>query len=310
MVAQYGVAAMKRKILLVVFFILIFLLIGCFASSPPTSDEIEITATAASTQTTLPSPSLEANVWNYFPNLTPIPTPSISQQADLMHLLKSDICNLPCYLGIEPGKTTFDEAGNIISKLGGILRADYENVYEGYPEKPPLRLSSYIFDVNSLFYINLIVSGKNNQVQQIIFDALGNFQPLFYEAWEKYSIESIFKNYGEADQIFIYKNNNNGAKRYDIRVVYLNYGLIIDWSGLLIGNSTDYKICPKFSKENIHSLQIILDEPQSTFENIPSSYIGFEEMYKSTEEILGISEKEFYDQVVANDSVCFDIKIK
>lgn len=289
---------------------LIFVLVGCTTIHQPENNEITPAATVTPTQKPLPTSSAEIDAWSYFPNLTPIPTLSVSQQEDLLLLLISNSCKLPCYLNIEPGKTTFDLAGNIIRELGGTLRSEYENFYEGYPEKLPLRLSTYIFDIDSLFYIDLAVSGKNNQVQQIVFNVSSNFQPLFYEAWEKYSIESIFKNYGESDQIVIYKNNNYGAKSYTIRVVYFQYGMILDWSGLLIDNSTDYKICPKFSKENIHSLQIILDESESAFGNISSSYMGVEEMYKSTEEILGISEKEFYDQVVADDSVCFDIKTK
>lgn len=290
------------------FLMLISVLVGCTTIPQRENNEIRSTASVTSTQAPLPTPSVEINVGNYFPNLTPIPTPSVLQQADIMFLLTSEVCKLPCYLNIEPEKTTFDEAGNTILNLGGTLRADYENFYKDPPETLPLRLSSYIFDVDSLFYIDLAISGKNNQVQQIVVNVFGNSQPLFYETWAKYSIESIFKIYGKPDQVRIDKNISEGAS-YFIRVVYFQYGMILDWFGSRNGNSID-KICPEFSKKNIFGLQIILDEPQSTFENIPSSYMGFEEMYKSTEEILGISEKEFFDQVVANDSVCFDIKIK
>lgn len=297
---------MKKK--LAAFFVLILLIVSCGNLSQKSDKVILPIKTLVSTPIALPSQSYERSAENYFPNLTPIPTLSISQQSDLIFLLKSNACNLPCYLDIEPGKTTFDEVENISSKLGGTLRTDYVNFYEGYPEREPLRWRSYIFDIDSLFYINMNISGKENQIQQIVVDSLSNSEALFYEAWAKYSIESIFKIYGEPDQILVYLYNSYNVKSYTIRVIYLNYGMVLDWSGTLNDISLDSKLCPKFSKENIVNLQIILVDPKAAFKDIPSSFMGFDEMWSSVDDTLGISKKEFYETIIINPDMCFKVK--
>jgi hypothetical protein len=292
---------MKMRIVMTCF-VCLLLAVGCFSNSQPPSNNPGKLPTAVS-QTALVGSPTEENERRYTLTPLPIPTLSITQQTNLMLLLHSDSCNLPCFLGIEPGKTTFDEAEKIITDLGGTLRADYENFYEGFPEKSPLRLSTYIFDVESLFYIDANISKKDNQVQQIAVDIFGNFQPLFYKAWSKYSMESIFRSYAEPDQILIYV----GDRSYELRVVYLNYGMILDWTGVRNENSPGYKICPKFSIDNVVGLLIAIADTKSTFEIVPSSYMGYDEMWKSTNETLGISEKEFYERIVLDSTACFDV---
>ncbi len=300
----------KKTLFLLTTFLFGLIAIMSCSSEVSTTTVLPTIETIIMPPISLPNPSPDTTGLGYtpttFPTSTYFPTLSVSQSADLIQFLKSDICNLPCYLGIEPGKTTFQEAGNIITEIGGRLRAGYENYYEGYPEKSPLHLDTYILishDTDKPVYQDIYITEKDGKVQQFLVDVFSNSQPLFYEAWANYSIESIFNKYGKPDQILIYP-----GERYDVRVLYLNHGMIIDWLGMQNDNYFEHKLCSKFSKENIISLVVVVADTKSAFEIIPSSYMGFEEMWKSTNETLGVSEKEFYDKVVQDSTACFDVK--
>jgi hypothetical protein len=307
MVEKYGITAMKIRFFIALL-IAAFLSISCSISS----EQKDNTLTATPHISIPPTPYINIAPRNISsPTITPVPPPtrmpiptlSIAQQVDLAYLLQSGNCILPCYLSIEPGKTTLEEAENAIFNLGGIVRTKYDNLYPTIPEKTPLKYTSYILLVDSSFSVYINILGEKYIVQQIEFDGFSNWKPLFYEMWKEYSPESIFKNYGQPDQILIRVGvKNYNVRSYGIKVVYINLGMVIEWSGLYnLEKFPDY-ICPIFSKESINNINIKLADNQYTPEIINA---GIQDDWGSTAETLGVTEKEFFESILANPEICF-----
>ena len=163
------------------------------------------------------------------PLITPTPTldylfmpkkgPSFEQQVRLFEALKDNNCELPCYLGITPGQTTWQEAK--------LKLESYGNVFYG----PDRSEKSLAYDFRMVFLGShvIILNIEDNIVQRIFLSIINHDESMYYDNWSKYSIHHTLIQLGAPDDIFINANEDGG---YSIAMVYKKSGMALEWYGM------------------------------------------------------------------------------
>jgi hypothetical protein len=242
---------------------------------------------------------------------TAIPTLSSIYEEKMAELLESKNCELPCYLSIQPGKAKAGDAKILLESLGASYFASYQ---EGNS-----RVDEYHLDVGdkSLSVVTpitgldteiphrvLIVVDKEGVVQQIRvgIDAGGNLVSKFKDYWSKYSTRELLSKYGIPDTLNAWASYGGG---YGFGLIYEKQGIVIE----LNGSIRDSQICPE-SETVAAGLHFTLTNTSSGMSIFDPDWAPSTdpEHWFSTLEVIGITSAAFYNQIVAQPSVCFDIK--
>jgi hypothetical protein len=247
----------------------------------------------------------------------PVPTQLPEQTIRMDELLHSKDCKLPCYLGILPGKTTLEEGKAILENIGAEYHGSYtretdhatDYFYEIWiwhdvpPEifKAPAHTGDYHF-FNA--WISLI--STNDIVQIIEAGASAPKSKDEYRAyWSMYFANQILQIYGPPDQMYLdhidpeYANFGRA-----LLLVYGKLGAVIQ----IEGNEEDNNICtePGYEARNL-SLRLSLYDPNSGVNIYADGRVPPTDhaVWIPIEEALGVTNIEFYRQVVSNPSICF-----
>jgi len=299
--------------------IMILILGSCISSPTPPREQPALTLSPSGVFPTSQVPSLSPkpskNVMVTPTFIPSVPTVLPIQQTRMIELLHFNDCKLPCYLGITPGKTSWNDAKDILDSIGGSLRGDYMednlpvNSYTLWIGDPTLIENSP--DPNIGIGANEIAQSidltiKDEKVQRIkVYIQTRNFSRKFYEYWSLYSLHKIFLQYGSPDAIYFgISQFGNG---YIFFLVYETLGSVIRFNGVKRGDL----ICPGVQEENVTtglnltltstSSHLNLFDPQKVY---PTNH----DVYLSVKEALGIDKMEFYNKVSSNISVCFKAK--
>lgn len=292
-------------------FFMLLLLLGCKPIKPtmPTSSNsaspkvtlIQLSPTSPITSRTItpiPSPTP-------FYVFTPYPTQSPKQIERMTEILKLKTCVLPCYLGITPGKTTLYEAKSIVEGLGAIR-------YGGYQEAdlPVYDFILEIKDVNQgsdyliLHHVGMVVG--NRTVQRTILSVNtvnSHIVPLFQNYWSRYSVREILLQQGLPDLVVV--QVSEFSSRYGLVFVYENKGIVAEIGGTKEKNI----ICPEIEKKYAF-LRLTLTNLVSGLSVYDPNWVPptDREVWSPIEEVLGMDKQKFYDQIIADPEVCFEVK--
>lgn len=189
----------------------VLFLSGCVAPPIPrnataaqTTPNTERAATTIPEQTRKPYPTLSSDVAN-------------EKLREL--LINNSNCRLPCWWGITPGKTTWNEALLFLNPL--IKRI-------GEPTVAPSGLTRVTFQLpvqKELGTLDQTYYVRNNTVVGInayVFD----WSPFLY-------LSNILTEYGPPDGVFIttYRYDENGRRPYIVYVIYEKLGMLLLYSG-------------------------------------------------------------------------------
>jgi hypothetical protein len=226
-----------------------------------------------------------------------IPTISIDHELNIVELLKSSDCVSPCYLGITPGKTKWSDAETLLETLGAVYvgkNKETDLVTFGYS----IWLDAHLQNDQKIFQdLGFVVS--EDIVQQISVSLQTHeFVSKFQEYWSRYSPRDIFLQLDMPDAI--YSTNGGG-----LALVYANQGAVY--------------LYDSFRRENLFCPQVEKGAAIRRFVftnlNFPLSiYQPFEDVSKnhaiwsSIQESLGIDAREFYNRLLADSTVCFEMK--
>jgi hypothetical protein len=286
--------------------ILCILLSGCTfrngVTTSPTAFSTQVIQPSSAPTATLDlisTPTLE-NTYR-----TPVPTLSINVEQKMVEVLKSNDCNLPCYMGVIPGETKWSDAKILLETLGANFEAQglqgdgkwYS--YIATIDDPSITMTNGAVEDHRISNsIGLII--KNDVVQRTYIWILGRgLSPKFQDYWSKYSPKGVFLQLGIPDEIY----SAGGL----LALEYKRLGIINTYDTFWL----DGQLCPqnetghfdrRFVIKNKNTSDALFTEFQDSLRN--------KALWDPIEESLGISVKEFYDQVIADDSVCFDIKIR
>ncbi len=203
--------------------------------------------TAAPSSTSEPAPT-ETHV----PTPTPLPT-LIAEDAHtrLTNLIQGDVdCLLPCWFGVIPGQSDFNDAGNIFSQFSAIGITEFSSRW------------AYIKVIYPTYYMTTVVyptaDGRADHIlvdTSISWDANGKVlyaDSSFRKTWQKYFLPELFTRYGAPEKIFLDTTliaaDPGSSYPYVLWVVYPQEGFLIRYEGENSRIGDNIRICPLQSR--------------------------------------------------------------
>jgi hypothetical protein len=200
-------------------FLITLLLTSCSAaaaSPTKTATAIPPTVINAPTVTNTPSPTATSIP----PIETPLPTLSpVKAYARYQELLKTnDGCRLPCWWGITPGKTSWDNAQKFLQTFTWteVQGPFNDGSFTGYVHLPLPQ------EKGTLDHTYSIKNGIVNRIEAYNFDWATSLD-----------FVSFLNSYGAPDEVFIrtYQNDLNESRPYLIDLFYTKLGILMEYSG-------------------------------------------------------------------------------
>jgi len=283
------------------FLILLTFLVGCgFQDQSPTvmiretevivkSQIITKTLQPTRTPTIEPSPTP-------LPTWTSIPTLNAQDAEDVIKDLVENNkgCLLPCWWGITPGETTWNEARDFLVSLRMKIIPLQKNVYGCTYDYLPDNISDGA--------VGATITIENDIVQSIITDVF-------------YPLDELLFLYGQPDEVMLYANTQSIDQDAPLKIAlyYKNKGFLAIYLGTT-QKSEPRMICPDKLKGH---LAWYLWDPSL---DVTFRIAGFKTLLFSTptkehfyrlEEVTDLTTMEFYEKyrLVENGSSCFEMKI-
>jgi hypothetical protein len=296
----------------------VVVLVGCIGTPAETTvlrPTMNVIASATPQFTATLDPT-EAYIYSFPNSLTPAPTMDTESLSRMIGLLQSDTCELPCYLGITPGQTTWDEAETILDNLEAFYSFNTDangllihNIH--------LDIGSELAGVTSDLRTNNTGLSIGQSLQLLVKDGMvqklwttvstgapSASVPLFDDYWSRYSLEEVLHRLGVPNQI-VMDPPFPGATGTGFILVYGQIGVIVQ-----IGEEIrDNQIC-QGSEKSYAYLQLILTNISSGMDLYRPGGVAptDSEVYKPIKDVLGIDEDEFYSALMSNPSKCFEIQ--
>jgi hypothetical protein len=300
---------MSLKYTLSIIFFVLIVLIGCTPNTAEQQVNI-VNEISMPTETLIITPTQKNKYRTPVPTLTlentfrtPVPTLSNNVEQKMIESLESSQCILPCYMGITPGITKIGDAKILLESFGAKFQAQgtQDNLkwidYLIRIDDPSIIMASGAVEDERISYSIALIT-DNDVVERMRIWILGKgISPKFQNYWSRYTPKGVFLQIGAPDAI--YSSGHGG-----LVLVYEQLGIINKYDTFW----KDGQLCPQ--NETIYfdrRFQITKKDASTALSS------EFAESSKDTailhpiEESLGISIQEFYEQVISDDSVCFDI---
>lgn len=312
---------MKSKYIsiLLVFTILVACAPKAEQTSNPTSLPGTVTPTKAVIRTTLTKTTTLTSTMTStaLPTLTSTPIPPTPTRT-LMPTLNSTVgfntlmsyyennggCQLPCWWGITPGKTTWDEARSklsiISSEMGPFIKAGlpaYDYSFDVPMNVDPLGLGFFEprlwVDHNTIYGINLNTGWIQKGVD--------------------YSLSFVLKEFGKPNEIWIdLETDVQDKPHYELDLFYPFLGLLFNSTGdgEFIGSGVE--ICPQGFRRGLFPAAVTLFPPRVEISYVELKNLLFDwsanefDFIKLISISDGFDETEFYQTYQdPNTNICF-----
>jgi hypothetical protein len=285
----------KMRLLLNCSMLAVIILIGssCIPQAPtiaPRGTTLSPTASFSNNPTSTPDiPSTPS----------PYPTISFGQQELLIHQLRSTSCELPCYMGIVPGETSLLEAKGILEDLGAISSGVVQ--YSGFV--------SHVFGLKlcceaaNLFHpISLMVDG-DGIVQSISASVELGFGNRVPDYWSLYTLRGILEQHGHPNTLVVQVDHSGSDMIAYLVILYEEDGIAAEIS---LYNEGDENC---FNAANMNGLKLTLTNPSSGLSLWRGGIAITDSSYwREIPEIFGITNAEFYNQIITDPSACLEVK--
>ncbi len=181
-------------------------------------------------------------------------TPGLSpseESALLVDMLVNNRCELPCWWGITPGVTAWEDVQQLFLSYGKSVSREWESDVWGTRHRVELmgRQGTYPFDyvVEHVFYeqagvVTLI--GVHGHTLGWPADEWPVPQ-YFAQDWERYSLSQILTRYGKPTQVLLHYWSEGDAP-YSLGLVYEDHGMLIEYMGLAHGEYTEGNYYPDY----------------------------------------------------------------
>ncbi len=287
-----------------------FILSGCYSTPPSTnktpsphvstsstpddSQPVILTATLMPELSPPPSPEYPILVT---PRVTPLPTRFPAEvREELRELLRTNgNCTLPCFWGIRPDQTQYEELYSVIDKLGGLR-------FDALQENGRLRVASnFRFEERSGIFVEFAADLQDDTVKDLKVLLLNLFDPgVSQEDWSAYNMDEILRTYGIPDSVELYFSGPYNALSFNVQLKYES----IDTSIVYYARTTEIAqyetpssviLCP----EEIGIDMVELHMGKYPFNTIPSGV----PLLKAT----GLTEQDFHKLFTENPSACLTL---
>jgi hypothetical protein len=330
-----------RYKLFALLFLGVILIGGCTSNKPA---NISTTFTITTNRTKAPN-TLPVYTATHTP--TPTMTPTITSVPTLASevayarvnefLANGSSCQLPCWMGIVPGKSTLLDLHESLTRFSGIATDEYEEL-PAIPDNNMLSggltLSFPKDDYGIEFHTNYISFAGEDKISIIGFaswayklnsDGVKNLAyeyPPYNEFFSAYTLSGILSSYGTPDLIYI----NAGLGRdslpqtplasdyFLIHILYPEQGIAMRYEMSVEGVGDNYRFCP--SNSFIQGY-LIPPSTRETFlqvlQNSGDDFSKFSppsEFTKTPEEAFGMTIGEFYQIFRKPTDRCLDTQKK
>ncbi|HWR64712.1 MAG TPA: hypothetical protein VN364_01195 [Bellilinea sp.] len=274
-------------------------LAGCLPSPSPTPG---INETAAPEPSLTPSPTLSPTQTRMArPTATgtrePLPTlPPAEAFEKVEELLETNGgCAFPCWWGITPGKTSWNEVLDMLQPIA--WRMSSLKNHPVYKDKVT-REFYFAFDdeptlINSLMVI-FVLEKETLEIEWIV-------------SGQPYDLLFILDTYGAPDEILINADGIpvTGPAAYDYNLIYSKHGIIAGGgrdAKVIHRNGEDFAlICQSDFKTDARGLVFWSPELKLEFKDVFIQYESIEN-YLLLETVIGMNQKEFTTFILENDA--------
>jgi hypothetical protein len=281
---------MTGKIQSILYLIIVMAGFGACSPSPP----VILTATLLPGLSPPPSPEYPMLVT---PRVTPFPTRSYADaREELSYMLQTNgNCALPCFWGIQPDQTRYEELYGVIDRLGG-------SRFETLQANGHLRVASnFRFEERSGIIVEFGTDLQDNVVKDLKVILLNLLDTgITPEDWSAYNMNEILRIYGVPDTAELYFSGPNNSLSFGIRLKYERIQTSIKYYGIIAENDkyqtqSSVIFCPETI--GVHIVELHMGEhPFNVGPNgVPLS--------KAT----GLDEQSFHKLFTENPSACLTL---
>lgn len=270
---------MKKVRFLIILFIILLALTNCvslLSEEPPsaTQNGFDTSATIKSTQTPTQNPSTQTPVPS--PTWTHLPTLSLgeAEKAIAKLLVSNGGCELPCWWGMIPGETRWDEAEQFLNTFTTSIGQGQQGTHQ--------EDDGYHFHTN--YTVHYIISGHTNEglalfsirdgiIIGIDIDSPGNeFDYQLYQLLSSYGLP-------QAVYVLTYPNVPFDVLPFRILIHYSNQGIYAIYEYPAENDGNTITSCPDASGPSLH-----LDSPNQPYKKY---LMPFED---SAKRLMGVNE--------------------
>jgi hypothetical protein len=319
--------------------VLVTLVSGCASCSSPQPPVIPAAETATASHTVVqpvltptPSPTIKPTyTYTFLPTLS-----ADDAHARLRALMdNSENCLLPCWLGITPGKSTWQEANTHLLSFSSIAVHFQSGSGIHVSTGGQWSLGDFAFSyLNDQIVIEVEIgyptSSTNDVVSIVSAESRayrlkdGQFTGDVYgysaynDLFKAYSISSILTNYGIPQSIYVFGSLRNDTTispgfgdYFAIHLWYPNRGIFIYYKMSIEGIGNNYRICPSnafvsgdfLGAASTTDYKDVLLRRDSVYKYLIPPNIKY---VKTTEDAFGITEEEFYQRFRSSQNQCLE----
>jgi len=242
----------------------------------------------------------------------PAPTLAPAIQNQFFELLQSNgNCELPCFVGITPGKTLWSDANSILQPFVTHKPIGYDET-----RSTPNKKTFYVQiqtkmnqDISVELKMNVALDvDQNNIVQHIVIriELYGNgFTEFNDKHLSKYGLREVFLRNGIPDTVH-YSHQLGG---YNFGVVYKILKMAIVFAGnAKQSDDVEGDVCPNMGDGQVSSMIIALAAPSDSIDLTTLVGYPFDDD-PTLEESAGLSLDNFYQLIIADQQpACFTPK--
>ena len=243
---------------------------------------------------------------------TPAPTLTDDEEQTLVLdlLKKNGECQLPCWWGFTPGKTSWQIAESFFVSAGkkiGKYRDSQTTIYTIYFHIPlhGSQINQDYYTVNDdtidVITISAVPPTRNGEL------VYGDAQ--FARDWRSYTLPQLLTDYGQPQQIFLrtFSDTPTGWLPFNLLLFYPEQGILVSYYGPAEKDKGTLRACL-----NQTDVRLWLWSPEHTMSlerlaNMGSSPIGNMAGFRRLEEATGMSVEQFYQSFVQpNNKRCLE----
>jgi hypothetical protein len=225
------------------------------------------------------------------PLITPPPRLTAVQQSIFVRTLltANDNCPLPCWWGLIPGKSTYEESKKFFVQRG---------IPGGESFSGDVLLAGGAESEESIEYLLRIrLTVRDDVVMSVSVDSepysKRSIPSSFTKDWAVYTWSAIMAHYGRPSHVTIsteWPAERGAPFIYSLSLFYAEKGIEVQYSGLVtkyLASEKKALVCPRFP--NIHAIRLNLVSP------ISESLSGTQQHEGDLERETGMSVDAFYD---------------
>jgi hypothetical protein len=252
-------------------FLISSMLTGCYQDdhatlTPAATAEVRLPRSSPTNIAMLQSPTIQISLppaQTREPTITPLATlKSEDAYKTITTLIQAqDQCALPCWFGITPGKSNFDDANNYFSQFSEIGHialssnklslSDWVSLGVNFPT---YTLTTQVYRASGGKVAYFTIDAHISKIQN---EAPVYGDPAYVEMWHGYFLPEIFAKYGMPGKIFLDTTRLQAESTtnypFVVWIVYPEQGFLLRYEGVNAKVGNNLRICPLQSDLSIIS---------------------------------------------------------